>query len=243
MADPHRVQHAPASWCGGAVLSVCLKIKSQTEPSKTKSGKHLGVAQTLNHPTLGSTAGCSTGSDLDIHKVSRVLVSVTTAKPEGACTVPQGTLPGETAASASLGCRCGLVGAGWACLRSCLRSTKAEQVQAHLGTASLLGVGGSPVKLGLRKVALHPRYNPGILDFDVALLELTRPLVFNKYIQPVCLPLAIQKFPVGRKCMISGWGNMQEGNGERVPSGAMAVLSWAWPGRHELGFPHLGLSV
>ncbi|XP_048653436.1 transmembrane protease serine 9-like, partial [Marmota marmota marmota] len=91
-------------------------------------------------------------------------------------------------------------------------STKAERVQAHLGTASLLGVGGSPVKLGLRRVALHPRYNPGILDFDVAVLELASPLVFNKYIQPVCLPLAIQKFPVGRKCVISGWGNMQEGN-------------------------------
>ncbi|XP_051028927.1 transmembrane protease serine 9 isoform X2 [Acomys russatus] len=94
----------------------------------------------------------------------------------------------------------------------CFNHTKAEQVQAHLGTASLLGVGGSPVKLGLRRVALHPRYNPGILDFDVALLELARPLVFNKYIQPVCLPLAIHKFPVGRKCMISGWGNTQEGN-------------------------------
>ncbi|KAM7327878.1 hypothetical protein ACRRTK_014245 [Alexandromys fortis] len=94
----------------------------------------------------------------------------------------------------------------------CFNHTKAEQVQAHLGTTSLLGVGGSPVKLGLRRVALHPRYNPGILDFDVALLELARPLVFNKYIQPICLPLAIHKFPVGRKCMISGWGNMQEGN-------------------------------
>ncbi|XP_027275096.1 transmembrane protease serine 9 isoform X3 [Cricetulus griseus] len=94
----------------------------------------------------------------------------------------------------------------------CFNHTKAEQVHAHLGTASLLGVGGSPVKLGLRRVFLHPQYNPGTLDFDMALLELARPLIFNKYIQPVCLPLAIHKFPVGRKCMISGWGNTQEGN-------------------------------
>ncbi|XP_036027107.1 transmembrane protease serine 9 [Onychomys torridus] len=94
----------------------------------------------------------------------------------------------------------------------CFNHTKAEQVHAHLGTASLLGVGGSPIKLGVRRMVLHPRYNPGILDFDVALLELARPLVFNKFIQPICLPLAIHKFPVGRKCMISGWGNTQEGN-------------------------------
>ncbi|XP_008579041.1 PREDICTED: transmembrane protease serine 9 [Galeopterus variegatus] len=94
----------------------------------------------------------------------------------------------------------------------CFNHTKVEQVRAQLGTASLLGAGGSPVKMGLRRVVLHPLYNPGILDFDVAVLELASPLVFNKYIQPVCLPLAIQKFPVGRKCTISGWGNTQEGN-------------------------------
>uniref|UniRef100_A0A2R8ZWR3 Peptidase S1 domain-containing protein n=1 Tax=Pan paniscus TaxID=9597 RepID=A0A2R8ZWR3_PANPA len=94
----------------------------------------------------------------------------------------------------------------------CFNHTKVEQVRAHLGTASLLGLGGSPVKIGLRRVVLHPLYNPGILDFDLAVLELASPLAFNKYIQPVCLPLAIQKFPVGRKCMISGWGNTQEGN-------------------------------
>lgn len=100
-------------------------------------------------------------------------------------------------------------------------STKAELVQAHLGTVSLTGIGGSPVKMGLKRTVLHPQYNPSILDFDVAILELSGPLVFNKYIQPVCLPLAIQKFPVGRKCMISGWGNTQEGNGEYLPGGSL----------------------
>ncbi|XP_004441396.1 PREDICTED: transmembrane protease serine 9 [Ceratotherium simum simum] len=94
----------------------------------------------------------------------------------------------------------------------CFNQTKVEQVWAHLGTASLVGVGGTPVKMGLKRAVLHPQYDPGLLDFDVAVLELAGPLVFNQYVQPVCLPLAIQKFPVGRKCMISGWGNTQEGN-------------------------------
>uniref|UniRef100_A0A8C3X8F8 Transmembrane serine protease 9 n=1 Tax=Catagonus wagneri TaxID=51154 RepID=A0A8C3X8F8_9CETA len=94
----------------------------------------------------------------------------------------------------------------------CFNHTKVELVRAQLGTASLSGISGSPVKMGLRRAVLHPQYNPSNLDFDVAVLELARPLVFNKYVQPVCLPLAIQKFPVGRKCMISGWGNTQEGN-------------------------------
>lgn len=115
-------------------------------------------------------------------------------------------------------------------------STKVELVQAHLGTVSLSGIGGSPVKMGLKRAVLHPQYNAGILDFDAAVLELARPLVFGKYVQPICLPLATQKFPVGRKCMISGWGNTQEGNGEssaelQAPGGCrvglVAPSSWA----------------
>lgn len=102
-------------------------------------------------------------------------------------------------------------------------STKVELVRAHLGTVSLTGIGGTPVKMGLRRAVLHPQYNPGTLDFDVAVLELARPLGFNTFIQPVCLPLAIQKFPVGRKCMISGWGSTREGNGE-LPAGVSGPL-------------------
>uniref|UniRef100_A0A452Q945 Peptidase S1 domain-containing protein n=1 Tax=Ursus americanus TaxID=9643 RepID=A0A452Q945_URSAM len=80
-----------------------------------------------------------------------------------------------------------------------------------------------PASWGQEGAVLHPQYNPGTLDFDVAVLELARPLGFNTFIQPVCLPLAIQKFPVGRKCMISGWGSTREGNGE-LPAGVSGPL-------------------
>uniref|UniRef100_A0A8C3FBE6 Peptidase S1 domain-containing protein n=1 Tax=Chrysemys picta bellii TaxID=8478 RepID=A0A8C3FBE6_CHRPI len=56
-----------------------------------------------------------------------------------------------------------------------------------------------PDPVSIKKVVQHPSYNPIILDFDVAVLELASPLRFNKFIQPVCLPLAVQKFPVVTK--------------------------------------------
>lgn len=93
--------------------------------------------------------------------------------------------------------------------------TKLEYIKAYIGTTSLNGADGNTVKVSIKKVVQHPSYNPIILDFDVAVLELASPLLFNKYIQPVCLPLAVQKFPVGKKCMISGWGNIQEGNSKQ----------------------------
>uniref|UniRef100_A0A669Q725 Peptidase S1 domain-containing protein n=1 Tax=Phasianus colchicus TaxID=9054 RepID=A0A669Q725_PHACC len=86
---------------------------------------------------------------------------------------------------------------------------------SYMGTTSLNGTDGSAVKVSVTRVIPHPLFNPILLDFDVAVLELARPLVFNKYIQPICLPLAVQKFPVGKKCIISGWGNLQEGNGKQ----------------------------
>ncbi|NXF37231.1 TMPS9 protease, partial [Nyctibius bracteatus] len=93
----------------------------------------------------------------------------------------------------------------------CFNETNPEEIEAYMGTTSLNGTDGNAVKVNVTRVIQHPLFNPMILDFDVAVLELARPLVFNKYIQPVCLPL-VQKFPVGKKCIISGWGNLQEGN-------------------------------
>lgn len=97
--------------------------------------------------------------------------------------------------------------------RSCINSIKVGHFTAFAGTTSLSATDSSSVKVGIQQVVLHPSYNPALLDFDIALLELARPLRFGKYIQPICLPLAIHKFPVGRKCLVSGWGSLQDGNG------------------------------
>ncbi|XP_030918079.1 transmembrane protease serine 9 isoform X3 [Geospiza fortis] len=94
----------------------------------------------------------------------------------------------------------------------CFNETMPEEIEAYVGTTSINGTDENAVKVNVTRVIPHPLFNPMILDFDVAVLELARPLVFNKYIQPVCLPLAMQKFPVGKKCLISGWGDLQEGN-------------------------------
>ncbi|XP_075300237.1 transmembrane protease serine 9 isoform X4 [Opisthocomus hoazin] len=94
----------------------------------------------------------------------------------------------------------------------CFNETDPEEIEAYVGTTSLNGTDGNAVKVNVTRVIPHPLFNPVMLDFDVAVLELASPLVFNKYIQPVCLPLAAQKFPVGKKCVISGWGDLEEGN-------------------------------
>ncbi|KAM6219658.1 transmembrane protease serine 9 [Rhynchocyon petersi] len=169
-----------------------------TQPTPTLSVPHLDVATPSKPQECGARPA--------LEKPIRIV---------GGFAAASGEVPWQVSLKEGSRHFCGatVVGDRWLLSAAhCFNHTKVEQVRAHLGTASLVGVGGSPVKVGLRRAVLHPLYHSGTLDFDVAVLELARPLLFNKYVQPVCLPLAIQKFPVGRKCMISGWGNTQEGN-------------------------------
>ncbi|KAK2542035.1 Tmprss9 [Columba livia] len=94
----------------------------------------------------------------------------------------------------------------------CFNETHSEEIEAYVGTTSLNGTDESGVKVNVTRVIQHPLYNPIMLDYDVAVLELATPLVFTKHIQPICLPTAAQEFPVGKKCVISGWGHLEEGN-------------------------------
>ena len=62
-------------------------------------------------------------------------------------------------------------------------------------------------------VCLHifTEYNDNTLQYDIALLRLASPTFYTSYIQPACMPLQGVDIPVGTECVITGWGNVQEG--------------------------------
>lgn len=74
----------------------------------------------------------------------------------------------------------------------------------------LSGSEASAVRTRVLRIAKHPAYDADTADFDVAVLELARPLPFGRYVQPACLPAATHVFPPGKKCLISGWGYLKE---------------------------------
>ncbi|KAI2578282.1 serine protease 8, partial [Homo sapiens] len=43
---------------------------------------------------------------------------------------------------------------------------------------------------------------------DIALLQLSRPITFSRYIRPICLPAANASFPNGLHCTVTGWGHV-----------------------------------
>ncbi|XP_019511861.1 PREDICTED: prothrombin [Hipposideros armiger] len=66
----------------------------------------------------------------------------------------------------------------------------------------------------LEKIYIHPRYNwRDMLDRDIALLKLKKPITFSSYIHPVCLPdkqTANRLLQAGHKGRVTGWGNLRE---------------------------------
>uniref|UniRef100_A0A6Q2ZN26 Zmp:0000001114 n=1 Tax=Esox lucius TaxID=8010 RepID=A0A6Q2ZN26_ESOLU len=63
----------------------------------------------------------------------------------------------------------------------------------------------------LKTIITHPDYSQMTYDYDVALLELSQPLVFTNTIQPICLPTSSHLFPAGIPCWVTGWGTLREG--------------------------------
>ncbi|XP_076594234.1 trypsin-1-like isoform X1 [Chaetodon auriga] len=55
------------------------------------------------------------------------------------------------------------------------------------------------------RVIRHPKYNAYNIDNDIMLIKLSKPAVFNQYVQPVALPTRCAS--AGTMCTVSGWGS------------------------------------
>nr|XP_057937569.1 transmembrane protease serine 3 isoform X2 [Doryrhamphus excisus] len=64
--------------------------------------------------------------------------------------------------------------------------------------------------LAVEQIIFHTRYRPKGLDYDIALMKLAKPLVFNGFVEPICLPNYGEEFEEGTMCWISGWGATED---------------------------------
>ncbi|XP_065067993.1 uncharacterized protein LOC135693432 isoform X3 [Rhopilema esculentum] len=68
---------------------------------------------------------------------------------------------------------------------------------------------GKHQDIQVQKVIPHPQYSRQTLNNDIALMKLSLPVTFGKYVKPVCLPDHDQEVPIGTKCFITGWGKIK----------------------------------
>ena len=49
-----------------------------------------------------------------------------------------------------------------------------------------------------------PGVNRGVITNDIGIIRLKRPIIFNQYVQPACLPTG--PVNIGRSVWATGWG-------------------------------------
>lgn len=64
---------------------------------------------------------------------------------------------------------------------------------------------------GLKRIVSHPSFNDFTYDYDIAVLELERPVEYSSTVRPICLPAPTHVFPVGKAIWVTGWGHTYEG--------------------------------
>lgn len=96
----------------------------------------------------------------------------------------------------------------------CVENIRASRLTVIAGNHALFRVEESEQNIPVRQKFEHPAYNTPTYDKDVTLLELNSSLIFNEYVQPICLPSS--DLPTGTKCIASGWGDT------RYPRGSVA---------------------
>ncbi|XP_070822470.1 trypsin-2-like isoform X3 [Chaetodon trifascialis] len=73
------------------------------------------------------------------------------------------------------------------------------------------------------RVIRHPRYSSYNINNDIMLIKLSQPAVFNQYVQPVPLPTSCA--PAGTMCTVSGWGDTQTVDGNKLQCLQIPILS------------------
>ncbi|XP_019406125.1 PREDICTED: duodenase-1-like isoform X2 [Crocodylus porosus] len=78
------------------------------------------------------------------------------------------------------------------------------EITVLLGAHNITEMEESQQLLGVESYHVHPKYE--MFSNDILLLKLTAEAVLKKYVQTVSLPKTSSDVPTGTKCLVAGWG-------------------------------------
>lgn len=80
----------------------------------------------------------------------------------------------------------------------------------YVGRYQLNGINSHDSTHFVSRVVIPSGYVEPYSGKDVALVELTTPVIWSDYVRPVCLPSSGTLFPGGMMCYVTGWGNIRD---------------------------------
>ncbi|XP_046879507.1 suppressor of tumorigenicity 14 protein homolog [Hypomesus transpacificus] len=114
-------------------------------------------------------------------------------------------------------CGATLVGSRWLvsaahCFQDsdAIKYSDARSWRAYMGMRVMNTGSNAAVTRLIRRIFLHTQYDQFTSDYDIALLELSAPIIFSELVQPVCVPAPSHAFTTGTTCFVTGWGVLME---------------------------------
>ncbi|XP_064194293.1 serine protease 56 isoform X1 [Anguilla rostrata] len=131
----------------------------------------------------------------------------------GGSLAPPGSWPWLVNLRLDGGMMCGavLVDSSWVVTAAhCFSGSRSENYwTAVVGEFDITKTDPEEQVMRVNRIITHPKFNPKTFNNDIALVELTSPVVLSDRVSPVCVPSG-QEPPVGTPCLVAGWGSMYE---------------------------------
>nr|XP_054595516.1 serine protease 56 isoform X1 [Nothobranchius furzeri] len=131
----------------------------------------------------------------------------------GGSPAPPGSWPWLVNLQLDGGLMCGgvLVDSAWvATAAHCFAGGRGESYwTAAVGDFDITKADPDEQVLKVNRIIPHPKFNAKTFNNDIALVELTSPVVLSQHVRPVCLPSGVEP-PTGSPCLVAGWGSLYE---------------------------------
>ncbi|KAM3916890.1 transmembrane protease serine 9-like [Leptodactylus fuscus] len=95
----------------------------------------------------------------------------------------------------------------------------------YLGRYQLSVADGHSFISSVSNIIVNPSFTSAGSKGDIALVKLSRPVTYTKYIMPICLPSASVTFPGGMDCWVTGWGTINSGVDLPYPKTLQKVMT------------------
>ncbi|KAL4635958.1 hypothetical protein GN956_G13138 [Arapaima gigas] len=104
-----------------------------------------------------------------------------------------------------------LVDSSWVVTAAhCFSSSRSEnQWTAVVGEFDISKTDPDEQVMKVNRIIAHPKFNPKTFNNDIALVELTTPVMLSNLVRPVCLPSGPDP-STGTPCLVAGWGSLYE---------------------------------
>ena len=63
---------------------------------------------------------------------------------------------------------------------------------------------GTEETVGAKQIIYHPQYNPTVINYNIALIQLASSVKISQRVIPICLPSQDSDVPIGSKCYMTG---------------------------------------